>query len=218
MLDDFLYLQYVKDKLKAKYNYFDDDPNVFIKTNETIKNIIATKNYDFLNFCEFFFFLYDEEIKSNRTEDNILSRKSISAINIDLKNTILKFLENNGENLLDEKIDYLVSYFKKDIHVYSKVLISVYKELTDKISSEKRLIFGFQYEKEILSQTENLSFSPKLNEIAIIINQINILEELIYQLKVLVEDQKRNKFNFFLSLFLAITSIIISIIAIFISK
>ena len=112
---------------------------------------------------------------------------------------------------------YILTTFKKEVEKYEDNIRVVYANLKKQLSENNKLILDMYYKKELLEKSDNLKYGTKFNDLAMKLIVINILNDKILEANLLVEDNKRSKFNFNLSLFLAIFSIILGIASITIS-
>lgn len=209
---DYFYTTEMYKKFDFKLNIFDDQFSSEL-TGKTVANIIMTKNNDFINFCSLYFFLFEQRINnlSNKSHP-ILSEKIWPKINYS-RTVILNFLENKKDDEFKKMVKYFVNEVKPIIEGYKNDLIIEYQKLISKISTEKKIIIESNYRKEILIIQKTLKYGIELNDLAVLFHQINILKDKIDELIMLIKDEKRYKFNFYLSLSLAIFSIILSLVS-----
>ena len=60
-------IQYLFETLKVKYDVFEDGKEEF-KTSDVVAKIIATQDFEFIWFCNFYFFLYEQRV-NNATDE-----------------------------------------------------------------------------------------------------------------------------------------------------
>lgn len=209
-----IFLIYMLNNFNPKYNIFDKENNNFNETSKVTEEILLTKDYEFINFCMFYFFLYEERLKNALDKRHIITSEDMWP-KINYSQTVIKnYLKNKDDNEYKRMIKFLNTDFKSELNDYVEVLHIENKQMKSKLSPEKNNLLNLMYKKEIISFQEKCKFGIDLNEIASTINRINILKEEKMNLDELLKDEKRYKFNFWLSLSLAVASIIISIVSI----
>jgi len=208
-----IFLMYMLNNFNLKYNIFDKEDDEFEETNKITYEILLTEDYNFIGFCMFYFFLYEERLKNALDKRHIITSEDMWP-QINYSQTVIKnYLKTKNDKEYKQMIKFLNKDFKAKLDEYVEILLKENKLIKDKISPEKKSLINSMYRKEILAFHDNKKFGIYLNEIASIINQINVLKNEKIQLDELYKDEKRYKFNFCLSVSLAVVSILISIVS-----
>lgn len=212
MNNEKIILDYVEKHFKLKTNIFDENDK-FDKTSEVYKQIILTKDYEFIQFCNFYFFLVDQRIYNGIDERHIITSTEVWPLINSSKTIILNYIKSKDKTEYQNMSRYLINTFNKELDKYSKELSDELKKIKSSIPAEKRIMLSNSYRDTIYSRGFDHYYGIDFNRIATNLKSINALKDNINEAKILVEDEKRYKFNFWLSLILASVSIVLSILS-----
>lgn len=207
------YIKNLLESFKPRYNYFDDGNNSF-ETKKIIGEIILSEDQELINFSIFYFFVFEYQLVNRNEKNEIkLSQDLWQSLN-ECKDVIIEVIKTKDKSIYMKKINNLYEKTLPEIDLYINTLIDEKNKLDGKIFSDSKILIENKYKDGIIAFREKTMFGLKLNIIASKLNQIVLLEEYLNHARILIKDDRRYRFNFWLSLSLAVASILISIISI----
>src|SRR5690554_686429 len=140
MNNEDLIINYMQNNLKLKVSIFDDNEGESDKTAEVIKQIALTRDYDFILFSNFYFFLFNQRILNATDDRHAIASNDVWLIINSSRTIILNYIKNKDKTHYQNMTKYLLTTFKKDVEKYKSELGKELRSLKSKLSPEKRLM------------------------------------------------------------------------------